>query len=654
MLRVSDALSASAACATSASAAEGAAAGLMTDDTRIGNIDESGYLNGMTRRGYTPPKCILELYANSIDAVEKQRSPHIRTKKIIAKVERTVIKLLDNGVGMDRAAAGYMFSMHRQNHAGDHSMGVSGIGAKPATLILSEETPVHIFTRQCGGEYLHITVPWDEIMRIGKFTGMVICAPMTDEEKANFIQDRTENEMLAGPDGAVGTTIQFLNSDFLQELLHNNFLPIEESDLNPLDRISIIFGRMGGIEFWYQCQSTNIPAPKYNYFGGHFTDYYGGIRRDRIEHYYSTKDKKERFIWMKDTQQMEISQSGKGFSKEPSLVKTNLKGYTQVGEYEVKTGCRIDPAIFDPEAPAPLVCNGKYNAYVQEHLGVSPEKEFLHGTGLVRNGQLLGNIPLADFQMTSARGSSESWFDNVLVQQDMEYNPVSNQDNQQDKAMGVQENKNQLDGKAISPKITRLLKAIRMETAREIRKDFEEQIQAVSYIPSESDTDCDEESDDVESYTEHVYEALVPAVRVKANILEKFSDIEVMAGLQNAPAVSETTSVAQVESPVAHPAAPEETPVEITVDLPEPHVAHVDAPTEVHAAPAAVHEPVPTLSLQIAGTTTNNMLQLKEGDRILVSVNGFGAAAGLRDFVQAFNKATGKSFVDIMRHLSNM
>lgn len=454
----------------------------------IGDINERGYLRGMRRRGYTPQKCILELIANCIDALDNQFAPRI-VKKIIAKIERKIIKMIDNGIGMNEDAAAAMFSMHRENHAGHHSKGVSGIGAKPATLILSEDTLVKILTRKLGGAFLAILVPWDEITRLGVYTGKVTVRQMTDEEKEGFVKDRKDNGMLGmlamlAEDEAVGTTTEFLHSDGLQDLFYQNFLPVDNSSVkDPLDRILTVFGRSHDVEFEYHDTETNKVLPKYDYFGDHAPDYYRGIRQDQIEHWWSSREKKDRYLWVRADGRYEITQTGRGYDKVPSQMKTNTHGYTKVGEFLAKTGCRLDSHIFDHDAPAPLDCNGYVHPYDKEHLGTGVSDEFMGSSALVRNNQLIGTIPPADIKLSSARGNSDGWFDMMLVKQDLEYNPVSDQDNRQDIAMGIQENKNQFDGKAIPLALTRILRAIKVLKAKEIRDYFAARLEEVRPVP---------------------------------------------------------------------------------------------------------------------------------------------------------------------------
>ena len=89
----------------------------------IGSIDEGGYLYSLTKQGFNPHKCILELIANSIDA---------KAKKITFSTKLHGIFMIDDGNGMNKECLRNMFSMQRANHTSDKSCGISGLGGKVA------------------------------------------------------------------------------------------------------------------------------------------------------------------------------------------------------------------------------------------------------------------------------------------------------------------------------------------------------------------------------------------------------------------------------------------------------------------------------------------------------------------------------------------
>ena len=428
----------------------------------IGSINERGYLQGFDRRGYTPAKCLLELVANSLDSIDRKGENNGSIRFDIGISE---IRMSDrNSEGMDMAAITNMFDLHRENNASAQTRGVSGIGAKPALSILSEKRNMHLFTHK-GDEYLRVDIPWANIHAQGQYTGMVEVRPMTPAEAAEF-------------GSGSGTTIVFPYSDGLKDLIHDNFLPThdspEESSLkNPMDRIGVVFGREKvRIEYKHFEEAVVCVLPMYNYFPENRSDsdYYTGVTCKTIEHYWSETGG-DRFI----CDGMEIQRAGRGWAKEPSEVTKNLNGFRRVGEFTIVVGLRRDPAVFD--AANPILPTGnmtdRVNAYNTEHLG-QQNAEFLRPTKLVRNGQTIGLIPLVDKSIATARAGGESYVKIQLTQTEVRFNPVSSQNNRQDNAMGIQENKNQFDGESLPLNFTRLVTKIRWDKGFMIWKYFQD------------------------------------------------------------------------------------------------------------------------------------------------------------------------------------
>ena len=435
-----------------------------TQTTTIGQIDERGYLNGFTKRGYTPPKCLLELIANILDSQDKVQSQRL-TRKAIFDIQRALTKLIDNGFGMNREAVTDMFALHRENHSGDASRGVAGIGAKPSLSILSQKTPVTLYTRRPGQEYLCVEVPWDAIHREGRYTGMIHVRAMTEAEIQTFIRERSDNSMMNGNDYH-GTTVQFRTNDILEKVIRANFEPIEESQLeDPLDRIDVVFGKEHTefiLKHYDSRESKKLQL--YNYFGGIQADYLTGIEEDIVEQWSTPDGETHRFIWRKaNGEGYEITPFGKGWKTKPERVTGNILGCIHAGNYIVRTGFRIDPAIYNPDEPKEPENKSRYGAYAEQFLGQSPmNREYAVSNKIYRNNQVLGLVH-PDLTEANARANAHTNFEFQLVQCEIYFNPVSSQDNLQDKAMGTQENKNQFNPNGPPKNFIRLVKAIRHE-----------------------------------------------------------------------------------------------------------------------------------------------------------------------------------------------
>jgi len=470
------------------------------NESLAGRIDERGFLKSLYRKGFTNSKCLLELVANTLDALDKLASNQELIKKLIFDLKDKSIMMIDNGYGMNREAAENMFAMHRENHEGDTSRGVSGIGAKPALSILSEKRTVQLFTRAPNGEYLRIIVPWDRIHSEGKYTGMISIGTMTEEEKNEYVKDRQDNQMISAS-GAHGTTIKFPSSQNLKRTIEDNFLPINE-DSKPLDRIGIVFGRDEfecAYKHYEEVGNTRILS-KYNYLHGMDDDFYRGKSTDTIEMWVTSDGRPPRFLWKhSDGKNYEIHSVGRGLSKNPEPCTINTNGYRKVGEFSVKTGLRKIDSMFDhehPRIPDSASVERYINPYHIQNLGEG-QNDFLASFKLVRNGQLIGIILPPDVKVSSARGNAKSSIETIMLQCEVSYNPVSSQDNHQDHAMNIQENKNQYDGESVDKRFTRIVAAIKKKKFADIWHYFETASRAV-----EVEVEVATESEEQESVLE--------------------------------------------------------------------------------------------------------------------------------------------------------
>ena len=75
--------------------------------TKVGEIDESGILHGLFRKGFSFAKSLSEIHANSIDA-KATNITYVIDKKI---------RIIDDGRGMDQRELKNAFSMYNSNHS---------------------------------------------------------------------------------------------------------------------------------------------------------------------------------------------------------------------------------------------------------------------------------------------------------------------------------------------------------------------------------------------------------------------------------------------------------------------------------------------------------------------------------------------------------
>ena len=469
----------------------------ITDSSiKIGSIDEKGYLAGFYRRGYTPAKALLELYANNLDALEKVRTHENFTKKIVTDSRADKTSIIDNGVGMVRFQVESMFALHKSNHGSDTSRGVSGIGAKPAMSILSEKKTVTVFTHSVDGPYLRITAPWDEIHSKGVYTGMIDVSPMTYDQEANFIAERRSNGML-NMNQAHGTTMVFDTNDTLSSVIESTFAPISEEYAfkNHLDRVGIVFGHDQDVDFIYRSHNKpteTIRLDQYDYFGGQNSQFYTGKTQYTVEQWRRDKDGCTRYVLDYNGEDLEITKNRRGYSKDPEKVMKNMNGYQKVGTYNIIVGMRSDNSVFNHQNPSPITGKFTPGIFNSKHLGVDCN-EFLWVQKLFRNNQLIGYIPNPNISLGSIRANGDSQIA-VLVQVEIHYNPLSSHGNFQDLALSIQENKNQYDGKSCPVELVRIAGYVRSEKAKQVSKYMKDCIETKSDSKADSPAKAKAES----------------------------------------------------------------------------------------------------------------------------------------------------------------
>lgn len=532
--------------------------------TNIGSIDERGFINGLLRKGFNLRNGLLELFANCLDA---------NARNIHFQINTDTTRLIDDGDGMTVDNARNMASMHRENHSSEPKRGVSGLGAKPAMILMSDKKPVHVFTRKRNSDYLCITFPWDVIYQEGLYTGKVSIRSMKKEEETVFLKER------AVP---YGTTIEFPSNDSLQEAILDNFEPLTKDSLStiPEDHLSVVFG---ADDVEVTCCEDSGPMKhlsKYNYFGEEQRHYYGGIEKTIIEYYQQRSTKENRFVILdgEGSPQWEIPKLAKGFATKVKPFTTNLQDFELVQPFEVWCGLRKDKTIFDDSDPKAFTGTDTPGEYNLEHLGPdASSRTFRMSNKVRRNNQIIGTFQTPDVTAGSARANGDSNFKLLAVQCEIRFNPVSNQSNPQDLVIGVQENKNKLDETAIPLNLKRLVKYCRDKKAQAIWDSFPAIVrgdQGLTGATSNTETNT--------TASEHGSLPTTPPSEVVDNgptILDVFAQTESVVQVVQSPNVEAPVqhvespvqhveaSVQHVEAPVQHDEAPEQILEEHTVDL---------------------------------------------------------------------------------------
>jgi hypothetical protein len=481
---------------------------------KVGEINESGFLQNLFRKGFSFAKSLSEIHANSIDA-KATNITYVIDKKI---------RIIDDGCGMDQRELKNAFSMYNSNHSTERTIGVSGIGLKASLVILGAKSDTMTVTKKPDGEYLTLYAPWKEIFEIGKYTDMITIRSSTEEEIIAFNKEREKTGNL------FGTTTIFEYNECIAGAIKIQFekpkpkskkkkIGEDEEDeaITPEDRFSVIFGRFPQNVYLInknkRCGIPTIELPKYNYFGENETEYYDGVMREKIIFMKirlsikAGEDERDRylFIWesSRDGKKYLIKKKGTGWMKSAEELITGTPNYEEIGEAHFICGQRKYKQYFDENDPKipDTASKDTIHPYDKENIGIEND-EFLGNMQIYRNNQMLGIVVLPGNKISSSRANPESFHKILLTHCTMEYNPISRNDNLQDLIIGIQECKTQFNSSDIPKNLLNLLAFMRNEKANEIWNYFEELFNLVEPYYSSGPSPSPEPLTDTESDTE--------------------------------------------------------------------------------------------------------------------------------------------------------
>ena len=440
----------------------------------VGSLNDAGILNSLKKIGITQPKALSELFANSIDA---------GCSEILYNALQDSIKITDDGKGMNMEAIQSMFDINKENHKHDKSLGVAGVGGKAASLILSNDTSVTLYTKSTNGKYHKAEIPWGEMLKQNKYTDMISITDMTQDDIVEFHKERETMK-----NKYTGVTLKFKYMDNLKHEIEKQFCGPEEyrkkynSELNPEDQLGVIYNTFHVISS-YQHYEEKEPRKmqKYNYFGGEDNEFYKGKTEATISVYEKEK-KLKRYILNKNNEQFEIKPHGETkHKKEMEKMIDNLIGWNHLGDFEVKVGCRRDDSYFnDKSKEFPISGAAEVHLkYEQDYFGDCKDvkdgklRDYFCKPQLIRNGQIICPFDLPDENIGTRRANSQSMFTIKHVKSQLIYNPVSCQNNPLDLLCGIQSNKGQCSC-PFEKSFTRLIYGIKNEKANEIWNYFGE------------------------------------------------------------------------------------------------------------------------------------------------------------------------------------
>jgi hypothetical protein len=476
------------------------------NNNTVGKISERGLLNNLEKKGFTPEKCLSELVANSVEPTVGATRVHFDCNHIYN--DENYILMMDNGNGI--ANVSNMFNIYNENHETDQSLGISGIGSKPATCILSMRTHVTIYTHNLNGDYIIIDIPWDAIFEQNKYSDMITWSFMNIEQHAYFT-----TTMLSVFTDTHGTMIRFQYNDTLFNVIKSNFVKEELAYIPIEDRLSIIYGRFTNIAFTASIQE-NITSSLdlYNYFGYTNDLYFTGISEYTVKVY--AKDARLldistcKFVMMDKSDANKgiyFKTAGRGYSKEATnqYIPDIINGLVYIGEITLTAGMLLDEdyqvcAIKEIQGTQ-TEDDGKilhdFQQYDIDHgimslneekskkskkatpheggdvemfgpEGTKARKEFMCKLRIIRNGQFIGVSNIKEQTISNARANAEAKNKLFHTRCELSYRTVSSQTNGMDKIFYIQENKNQYNENTLHPGLSRLVWHVKTLKHKEI------------------------------------------------------------------------------------------------------------------------------------------------------------------------------------------
>jgi hypothetical protein len=477
---------------------------------QIGSINEKGLLNDFNRKGFTYEQCFGEIISNSIDAEAKDIKFVCVDNKII---------ILDNGIGMTEENVKNMFDLHRQNHETATSMGVSGIGGKIATQILSEKQNIKIYTKNKNEDGYIISVPWLDIYTEERYTGMVVCEPMGDDTKFEKLMRKYEMDSKYG-------TIIYIKKAYNKNITDclKNYIRLG-SGVDKLTEISnipqIIFGKFDtNIYHIDDCDENDdidsFKMKKYDYFNEE-CDFIKGVDLSTI-HIFKNKITSE-YVYVEEYggEYYYCKKVGKAGYKR-NIIKLNndefMEKYVDHVNFEyitlnidiqVKTGIQNVKEYFDKEEPETHYDNDK-NSFTPNDVSNSKiypecdkiffEKEneeneeksnsklpvvlLLTKIFLRRNKQVITGIH--NENAGSLRGGGNSSLKFLFIRQEIDYQVYSSQNNNIDIIVNIQSNKGQ-HCHTLDVPFKRLLDNRRNITYEKIKKYMKKKYEVSTHVP---------------------------------------------------------------------------------------------------------------------------------------------------------------------------
>jgi len=415
----------------------------------VGGWNESNQIHNLDRMGFTYPKSLGEIIANSIDA---------KASNIIIEINDDTILIYDNGEGMTLGQLKSMMTFNDSNHNDSQSMGISGVGFKISSKILSNNDIVYVYTKSnLDKNYLEGIIDWKTIIESGKYGNSI---PI----------NKTNSDLLKYN---TGTTIKFPYNPVFHECLTNQFKQTQKKNQSITDDMRWIFGKLEervSIQLVDNTnQNTDTSLEFYNPLNGDDKDFYIPITKHTIVAYQNRNYENKKDFVLETITNKENTYKTINYT-ETGKVSRNMKHYNDIhiakklGQFELIIGMRKEVSYFNPNNPICPGASAHGNGYNDKFYSKNDEtiREELSKIEITRNGQRIGLGDYPTFSHGSARANRLSqlkYGHHIIV--NVEYNINSTLDNDLDKIIGVQTNKNQLNSQNIPIEFRQLIEYLK-------------------------------------------------------------------------------------------------------------------------------------------------------------------------------------------------
>ena len=483
----------------------------LNQEEHIGGWDERGLLNSFKKKGVTHFSAISEYLGNSIDAGAENIC-----FILVGSENGEEFLYVDDGVGMTRDKAKDMFNNYKSNHANDQSIGCVGIGAKLANAFISKyRYKSYILTKSKKGDFLKLTIPWDDIFQSGVYNGQIKITNMNDDEKKKFVDniklittnDKGNNNILDDTNKITLENYDDLSGCLIIHKTNTNIDPdlydtiktqfsikknLEENQTTEIEPNKKKYHKKA--ERW-DCmfEATNlkimfidnINPPNYTrlildryihkeqrikYYKYDDVDN-GGLTKYTIQILQNKNNSECVFVVYVKDKHYTLPRSKRGYA---SIAKEfnpyDYQDFENTGDEIIyHIGVERNNSYFDPDNPSSLnwssskASNRPYDGKWFD-LTIKEQQKDCSLTSVLRNGQQVTCIEIPGFEFSKqdgGRGCEKQTFEIKAVKDVIEYYTISGQNNTLDDFFGIQEIKNKIDPKKIRKDLLRLIHHIR-------------------------------------------------------------------------------------------------------------------------------------------------------------------------------------------------